>query len=139
MNIEIWKDIPGYEGLYQVSNLGRVKSLPKWTKTKGGALQLRKEKYLNSYISSTGYYRVHLSKDGISKQKTIHTIMSICFIPNTENKPCINHKNGIKTDNSIENLEWVTIRENTIHAYENGLINVSKGENHYTFKRKSTT
>ena len=109
---EIWKDINGYEGLYQVSTLGRVKSLEKNGK---------KCKILKSNLNNNGYTHVILSK--LNKRKTIliHRIVALAFIPNTDNKPQINHINGIKNDNRILNLEWSTAAENTKHAFNTGL------------------
>ena len=132
LNMEIWKDIKGYEGLYQVSNLGRVKSLPKsWTAGYGG-INTHNGKILKGTLSSTRYNQVELYKNKSNKKYTIHRLVAMEFIPNLENKPFINHKNGIKTDNYIENLEWCTNSENQIHAYREGLQ--KKRGNHYKAK-----
>lgn len=104
---EIWKDIPGYEGLYQVSNFGQVKSLNYWRK--------KEEKILKPKHSSL-YYVVCLCKNGASKYRTIHSLVAECFIPNIEKKKQINHINGDKHDNAVTNLEWVTPRENVLHS-----------------------
>jgi len=124
--MEIWKDIKEFEGLYQISNLGNVKSL--------GNFNLRKEKILKQNFSKCGYKTVCLSKQNKYKTYTIHRLVANSFIVNIKNKPCVNHLNGIKKDNRVENLEWCNISENTKHAYKNGLINVSKGENHVNSK-----
>lgn len=102
-NMEIWKDIDGYEGLYQVSNLGRVKSLPK----NGRASVIRKFSF-----DKDGYYKLFLWKDGVPKCKKVHRLVAEHFIPNPENKPCTDHINTIKTDNRVENLRWCTTLEN---------------------------
>lgn len=119
--IEVWKDIKGYEGLYQVSNLGRVKSL-----------KHLKEYFLTYRIEGKGYASVALFKGTVSSRKSykVHRLVADAFIPNPENKPQINHKDGNKLNNSVENLEWVTNQENIVHAYNNGLIhpNPLKGE-----------
>lgn len=109
---EIWKDIEGYEGLYQVSNLGRVKSF----KRKG----CRQDRILKCGISPRGYHQVTLS-NGIQEATQVHRLIALHFIPNPENKRTVNHINGIKTDNRIENLEWCTYQENNLHAYKTGL------------------
>ena len=98
---EIWKDISGYEGLYQVSNLGRVKSLPrKGTRT-------RKERILKE-LTSRKYLSINLYKDGQLKTFTIHRLVAEAFIENTNNLPEVNHKDENKLNNIADNLEWCT-------------------------------
>lgn len=88
--------------------------------TKGEVISFRSNKKLRSKIDK-GYERVTLSKNNKRKLFPVHRLVAIAFIPNPENKPCINHKNGVKTDNMVENLEWCTYSENTLHAYATGL------------------
>lgn len=113
--MEEWRIIKGYDGLYQVSNYGRVKSF-----------KFGKEKILKPGIDGKGYYIISLSLDNIRKTYLIHRLVGLTFIPNPEDKATINHINGIKTDNNISNLEWNTAKENYQHAVNTGLSN--KGE-----------
>lgn len=115
---EIWKDISGYEGLYQISNFGRVKSLAKHCGFGKG--YTTKEIILKPHLR-LGYISYTLYKNDIPKAIGAHRLVAIAFIPNPENKPQVNHINGIKTDNSIKNLEWVTNSENVKHAFNTGL------------------
>jgi len=117
-NMEIWKDIKGYEGCYQISNLGRVKSLRRYVNHNKGGEKIVKERIRKNSLSLNGYCFVRLSKKGIIKKYSIHRLVGFAFIPNPNNKPQINHKNGIKTDNQVKNLEWVTHSENIIHSYK---------------------
>lgn len=122
---EIWKDIAGYEGLYEISSLGRVKSLPKMS---GSCM--RKEKILGSKnrLTKDGYARVNLYKDGKGKDFRVCRLVATHFISNPENKQTVNHINGIKTDDRAENLEWATLKENMQHAYDTQLKRGMKGE-----------
>ena len=106
---EEWKDIQGYEGLYKVSSCGRVKSLSRIT-TNG---RKTKERILKKSITSLGYCRTTLTKNNIKNTISTHRIVAQTFIPNPLNKPCVDHINTIKTDNRVENLRWVTHKENT--------------------------
>ena len=113
---KIWKDIKGYEGHYQVSNFGKVKSI-----------KFRKNRILKNLKHTNGYFIVFLCKDGIIKGQLVHRLIIEHFILNPDNKPWTNHKNGIKTDNRISNLEWVTASENQFHSYKNGLHKIHVG------------
>ena len=104
---EIWKDVKDYEGLYQVSNLGRIK---------------RKSKIIKNGIDTKGYCYVNLSKNGIVKNVRVHRIVAISFIPNIENKKEINHIDGNKQNNCVSNLEWATHKENIKHAIKTNLL-----------------
>jgi hypothetical protein len=125
MENEVWMNIKGYEGYYQISNLGRVKSLERITIRKKGT-SLRKGRILKHTKNQQGYELVNLCKNSKVKFKAVHRIVMESFIPNIENKPCVNHINGIKTDNTLNNLEWCTYSENSLHAYRTGLKTVSE-------------
>ena len=112
---EIWKWISGYEGLYQVSNYGRIKTFPRHSRYK--EIMIRRPA-----LGTGGYLQVGLHKNGISKTFDIHRLVAQTFIPNPLNLPEVNHKFGNKFDNCVENLYWCTDEENTHHAVETGLI-----------------
>lgn len=119
--MEVWKDIEGYEGYYQVSNLGRVKSLARNTSEKGKNANNKKDTILKGSLTK-GYLQVDFRKDGKRKMFRIHRLVSECFIPNPDNKPYINHIDGNKSNNTVDNLEWCTPKENVKHAMDNNLI-----------------
>lgn len=113
---EIWKDIPNYEGIYQISNVGRVKRLER--KSRNGHCNVTyKELIFKNQLNKDGYVELSFRKNLLQKHVLVHRLVAISFIPNPENKKTVNHKNGIKTDNRVENLEWATQKENTQHAY----------------------
>jgi hypothetical protein len=114
--IEEWKDIKGYEGLYQVSNLGRVKSLERTVTRKNGRKLPVKELILKPETIHNGYLRVALEDSGKRKRFLIHRLVCEAFHENPENKPEVNHINEKKTDNRACNLEWVTAKENCNHG-----------------------
>jgi len=118
--IEIWVDIDGYKGMYQVSNFGKVKSLSRqsWN---GAGWFTKEERILSPNMGTNGYLSVQVCKNGGIRRREIHRLESMAFIPNPENKATVNHKNGIKTDNLLTNYEWATYKENGIHAFVTGL------------------
>ncbi len=113
---ETWKGISGYEGYYQVSNLGRIKSL----KREDSNNQFGNENILK-IESKRRYLHIALRVNGNCKYESIHRLVALAFIPNQENKPFVNHIDGNKHNNIYSNLEWVTAKENSIHAINNGL------------------
>lgn len=109
--MEEWRDIHGYEGLYSISNLGRVKSQIK----KSGFLYL-KERIMNPTIKSNGYLQIDLIKSGNRKKFYVHRLVAEHFIPNPNNLPCVNHIDYNRVNNSCDNLEWCTYESNNIHS-----------------------
>jgi hypothetical protein len=121
--MEIWKDIKGYEGLYQVSNYGIVKRLESIVKYSNGYNCKHKERFLKFDRSKKNkrgnyYLRVTLSKKNKQKRFSVHQLVAIHFIQNEENKTCVNHKDGNPENNTIKNLEWCTHSENERHSYD---------------------
>ena len=116
---EEWRDVVGYEGVYQVSNIGNVRSMARVMVYKNGQENTHKGRVLRSRQMTTGYPAVSLSTptSGI-KLKSIHRLLAMAFIENKDNKRCVNHKDGDKLNNCIENLEWCTYSENNQHAYD---------------------
>lgn len=115
-----WKDIEGYNGKYQVNSLGQVRAKLTDKRMRSGQWKLIKGSKYN-----TGYIYFKLNND---KRFTQHRLIAEYFIPNPENKPQVNHINGIKNDNRIENLEWVTHKENYKHAESAGLLDGARKE-----------
>lgn len=123
--VEIWKDVVGHEGKYQVSNLGRARSVDRAINVicRNKPMSMRyKGRVLTHNYNNHGYHCMRLSK---KEYVLIHRMVAIAFIPNPENKPFINHINGIKDDNRVENLEWCTCLENSQHAIRTGLFKVN--------------
>jgi hypothetical protein len=126
MSLIIWKRIPNFESLYMVSSDGKVKSLGNGNSSN---TDTKKERLLSIGVTSNGYTKVKLSKDGKKYWFSVHRLVAKTFLFNPENKPQVNHKDGNKLNNNVDNLEWVTSRENIIHSIANGLQVNAKGEN----------
>lgn len=121
MEIQEWRPIYGYEGYYEISNTGIIRSIPRKIKLKKG---IRKVKacVIKPRINNCGYVEVRLSKYSIVLSTFIHVLLAETFIPNPDKKKEVNHKNGIKSDNNLSNLEWCSHAENMQHAYDTGLL-----------------
>jgi hypothetical protein len=124
---EIWKPVVGYEGCYEVSNLGRVNSI-KRNGTLGGILK--------KILDTDGYIICCLMKSDIRMNKKVHRLVAQAFIPNPDNKPAVNHIDNDKTNNKVSNLEWCTNKENSVHCVKQN--RQQKGEVHYSSKLKLT-
>lgn len=111
---EVWKDVKHYEGLYQVSNFGRVKSLGRW-KDNHSKKQWVEEKYLIQRNNGRGYLAVDLNKNNKTKREYVHRLVALTFIPNPEHKPQVDHIDTDRQNNRVENLRWVTQRENNFN------------------------
>lgn len=122
-SLEIWKSVPGYDEFYEVSNKGNVRSKERKVRAniRNVKERLIKGKMLKKNLKKNGYYTVDLSKNAKTKTVSVHRLVALAFIPNPNNLPVVNHKNGIKTDNRVENLEWTTHASNHQHAEAIGL------------------
>jgi hypothetical protein len=135
--MEQWKDVAGYEGIYQVSSLGNIKSLDRLTNyNKTSDIKREKKEKLLKWYAANQYLYITLCREGTRKRVSSQRIIAKAFIPNPENKPQVNHVNGIKFDNRIENLEWCTLSENQQHAVRTGLKKTIKGEGNFFAKLK---
>lgn len=121
---EIWRDVDKYEGSYQVSNLGRIKSVYRIDNNH----HIVKERILNQMKNWSGYMRVALSKNGKVKKHSVHRLVAKAFIPNPLNKPQVNHKDETRDNNCVDNLNWMTAKENSNYGSRNSnvLLNVKK-------------
>lgn len=126
---EIWKIVDNTANIYEVSDQGRVRSNDRYLSAGYGSLRFHKGRVLAPRLGTNGYHYVQVNgKNG--KSRSIHSLVATAFILNPENKPHVNHLNGIRTDNRVENLEWVTPSENIRHCIAMGRDNRCKGANH---------
>jgi len=125
---EMWKPVYGYEGIYSVSDLGRVKGDLRVTININGRDKYRQEKIKKQSVTKLGYLMLRFSKNNIPKSYLIHRLVGMAFVKNENNKSEINHKNGIKTDNRASELEWNTRTENINHSWANKLSKPCSGE-----------
>lgn len=136
--MEIWKPTNVLGQLYEVSNTGRVRSVDRVIKSKLGKDILREGRVLKTNITK-GYVQAVLIARDERHQEKVHRLVAMAFIPNPDGKEFINHINGVKHDNRVENLEWCTKSENTAHAHRTGLIKTMKGATHPTAKLSNET
>ena len=115
--IEIWHPCSGFETHYEVSNLGNVRSIERMVHHHRGGLKKSPSKVLKQGKSKSGYLIVSFCVDAVKSNHTVHRLVARAFIPNESNKPQVNHKDGNKHNNQLDNLEWVTVSENGLHAY----------------------
>lgn len=120
--MEEYRQIKGYEGLYEVSNMGNVLSLSRKTKGRWGKDKTSPGRLLKLDKSGLGYARISLSKNGVTKKYHVHRLVAEAFIPNPDNKPCVNHLDNSRDNNVVSNLEWATHADNTNHAKKQGRI-----------------
>jgi hypothetical protein len=123
---EIWKEVAGYEGLYEVSDLGRVRSTKRVLIDKIGRARRYRSKILSGGVSDKGYWAIMLCKDAEQKMTLVARLVATAFIPNPDGKAEVNHKDGNKNDNSVSNLEWMTHQENSLHR--NAVLGKNVGE-----------
>ena len=131
---EIWKDIQGYEGFYQISNLGNVKSLERVIDKGNGILQHRKERIMNKRESVDGYYVAKLNVNKKSKSIAIHILVARHFIDNPNNYPEVNHKDCNRKNNQVDNLEWCTHQQNVEHSKQLGHYKTKSGCDNPNYK-----
>ena len=131
-NLEDWTDVGGYEGIYEVSSFGNIRSKSRIVAFKAGGKhksynRMFKGVYLKPGLDERGYRHISLARDGVSKTKKICGLVAKAFIRNPFHYPEVNHQDGDKTNDNISNLEWVTSSENKLHALRNGLKIPAKG------------
>lgn len=135
---EIWKDIKGYEGYYQVSNMGNVKSLERTVTKSDGVVQIRKERIMSKRESTDGYYIAKLNVNNNSKSIAIHRLVAQHFIPNPDNLPEVNHIDTNRKNNRVDNLEWCTHKDNVRYSADKGHYRNNKfGSNNGRARRVS--
>ena len=127
--MENWKDIKGFEGLYQVSDNGRVKSLDRYRKGKRGALTICKGRILSPHKGKNGYIQICLCKENHKYTPLVHRLVGEAFIPNKDNLPCIDHIDGNRENNSADNLRWCTTKENMSYSLVKNRISAVQKSN----------
>lgn len=134
--VEVWKDVVGFEDYYEVSNTGKVRRKDHITVYKNGARARFSQTILKPSVFKKGYLMVYLSVKSKKKTKSVHRIVAEAFIPNPENKETVNHKDLDKTNNHVSNLEWLTNEENIQHSIDNGMYKVREIRNRNRRKKE---
>lgn len=129
MTHEVWRDVVGYEGFYQVSNLGRVRSLDRVVVYRSGSKRIVRGRILKQTFS-TSYYKVSLCKNGAIVKRNVHRLIAETFLEPVEGKDYVDHINADTRDNRVENLRWVTMAENNQHIHDLGHFNVESARRH---------
>lgn len=138
--MEEWKPVLGYEGYYEVSNFGNVKSVGRYVTKSDGVVQFRKPKDMSQVKNKDGYLTVHLSKEGKSKRYRVHTLVAQAFVPGYKSGFEVNHIDFKRTNNRFDNLEWVSHKDNVIHTINNGRHYSNKdltGSNNPNYQNKT--
>ena len=125
MEEEVYKSVPNYEGYYEISNYGQVRGVERIISTPHQQRKL-KSMVLKQRINRYGYLIIDLSKSSVSKTFEVHRLIALTFLPQQEGRNCVNHMDADKLNNNVENLEWVTPRENNLHAIKHGLVSSCK-------------
>lgn len=131
---EQWRPVVGYEGFYEVSDLGRVKSLDREIHYQDGRIYFLKGRVLKNQLLKSGYVNVNLSVNGKQRVYTVHALVASAFIEKGEHDTQVNHKDGNKSSNRLDNLEWCCQSHNMKHAYKNGLAMPTRGSTSGSFK-----
>lgn len=138
MTIELWQNLSDYPG-YAVSSLGRIKSLARVVPKGQSAMKIR-ERIRATHVNTAGYPIVRMKRvDGLIRTVVIHRLLAKAFIPNFDKKPQVNHKNGVRTENTIHNLEWCTVTENVRHSYRPDGIRSSSKETYHNNSKLTKT
>ena len=133
--MEVWKDLPNYEGIYQISNYGSIRSLDHYVKSKVNK-RIQYGRVRKPQLSKKGYLQISIIKNGKKLNTGIHRLVAIAFIPNINNYEQVNHIDSNKLNNNVSNLEWCTNKQNADHATKNNLRRCNYGEKHHMTKLK---
>lgn len=131
-----FRDIPGYEGYYQAGDDGTIRSVDKIVRQHSGATQKKRGKVLRPAVDKIGYIKVALSKNNKLMSYPVHRLVALAFIPNPNNLKEVNHKDCIKSNNHVSNLEWCDRLHNMRHAYANNLVPIKSGDENWATKIK---